>query len=88
MNQYRKSNRFPVPELEYLALECVDKNNVEMDYLMLFEKLQKCGYPINEKSIRIMPIFNYIQVSDQLKTKIFKYKLTHLTKPKIIFDEK
>lgn len=73
ITQYRNRG-FNISQPEYIAFECVNKNNLKMDYTALFENLQKCGYPINSKSIADLHIFSYIPVSRQLRKKISNYK--------------
>lgn len=59
---------------DYIAFACVNKNNFKMDYVKLFEALQRYHYPIDERSIRGLKIFEYIGISDQLRKKISEYK--------------
>lgn len=77
VNDFKKKYReygMPVSDLEYIAFNCVNKTSLEMDYMMLFDNLQKNGYSISYKSINGMNVFSYIPINRQLKTLIKKYK--------------
>lgn len=72
----KKYNAIGMSEFDqnYIAFMCVNKSSLKMDYSKLFENLQKYNYPISEKTVSTMKIFEYIRVSDQLKKIIFEYK--------------
>lgn len=73
MKRYRNEG-LRIQDPAYIAFVCVHKTTLKMDYMSLFDNLQKYGYPIDDKSIREMMIFRYIPVSEKLCKKITQYR--------------
>lgn len=58
----------------YIAFSCVNSSNFKMDYSKLFEELQKYNYQVEYSFISQLKIFEYIDVSTDLKDKISQHK--------------
>ena len=58
----------------YIAYSCVNLSNFKMDYSKLFDELQKYNYQVEYSFISQLKIFEYIDVSKDLKDKISQYK--------------
>ena len=58
----------------YIAFSCVNSSNFKMDYSKLFEELQKYNYQVEYSFISQLKIFEYIDVSKDLKNKISQHK--------------
>lgn len=71
--QYRDKG-FSTSEINYIAFDCVNKNNLKMDFTKLFDSLQKYHHRIDDRSIRNMKVFGYIDIGERLKKKIYEYK--------------
>ena len=63
----------PESDPDYIAFDSVDKGSLKMDYPKLLDNLNKHNHPIDDKSIRSMRVFNYIQLSTLLKKKLSDY---------------
>lgn len=65
----------------YIAYSCVNLSNFKMDYSKLFDELQKYNYQVEYSFISQLKIFEYIDVSTDLKDKISQYKNYQSDKP-------
>lgn len=63
----------PDSDPDYIAFDSVDISSLKMDYSKLLDNLHKHNHPIDNESIRSMPIFNYISISTELKKKLRDY---------------
>lgn len=73
MRRYRSEN-MPINDPEYIAFACVNLNTLKMDYMSLFENLQKFHYTVKKEKISEMRIFRYISDEDQLSKKFAEFK--------------